>query len=191
MSGLTVFEAYAKRLSRSLDQTDWAMVEPLAEAFFDAWRERRQVFIAGNGGSAANANHMANDYVYPISKTPGKGMRVRSLCANPAVVTCLANDEGYENIFSAQLPALANPGDVLLVLSGSGNSPNILRLLETAREIGVTSFAILGFSGGKAKGLADHVLHFPGDDMQVAEDLQMVVSNMIVQYLYSRRDEIE
>lgn len=167
------------------------MVEPLATAFFDAWRDRRQVFVAGNGGSAANANHMVNDYVYPISKTPGKGMRMRSLCANPAVVTCLANDEGYENIFSAQLPILAEPGDVLLALSGSGNSPNILRLLETAREIGVTSFAILGFTGGKAKNLADHVLHFPGDDMQVAEDLQMVVSNMIVQYLYSRRNEIE
>ena len=190
MSGLPIFEAYATRLTDALAQADWDMVSPLAEAFFSAWRDKRQVFVAGNGGSAANANHMVNDFIYPISKVAGKGIRMHSLCSNPAIVTCLANDLGYENIFSAQLPALANSGDVLLVLSGSGNSPNILKVLKAAREISVTSFAILGFSGGQAKELADHVLHFPGDDMQVAEDLQMVVSNMIVQYLYDRREEI-
>ena len=76
-------------------------------------------------------------------------------------------------------------------MSGSGNSANIIKVLEVARELGVTSFAVLGFDGGQASKLADHVIHFPINDMQIAEDLQMVVSNMIVQYLYSRKSEIK
>ena len=190
MSGLTHFEGYASRLSQVLDAADWSMVEPLAEALFAAWQGKRQVFLAGNGGSAANCNHIVNDFVYPISKTMGKGIRMRSLSESPAVLTCLANDEGHDHVFSAQLPVFASEGDILWVMSGSGNSPNILHVLETARDYGVTSFAVLGFDGGKARALADHVIHFDTDDMQVAEDMQMVVSNMIVQYLYSRKDEI-
>lgn len=190
MSGLMLFERYATRLSQALNAADWSMVEPLAEALFVAWQEKRQVFLAGNGGSAANCNHIVNDFVYPLSKTMGKGIRMRSLSESPAVLTCLANDEGYDHVFSAQLPVFASAGDILWVMSGSGNSPNILRVLETAHDLGVTTFAVLGFDGGKARALADHVIHFDTDDMQVAEDLQMVVSNMIVQYLYSRKDEI-
>lgn len=190
MTGLPFFEAYADRLSIAIRQTDWRIIEPLAVALFAAWQEKRQVFLAGNGGSGANCNHIANDFIYPVSKIMGKGLRVRSLAESPAVMSCLANDEGYENIFSSQLPVFADVGDVLWVMSGSGNSANILRVLEVARELGMTSFAVLGFDAGKASKLADHVIHFPGNDMQVAEDLQMVVSNMLVQYLYSRRSEI-
>ena len=190
MPGLSFFEKYADRLLGAMDATDWRLVEPLALALFGAWQEKRQVFLAGNGGSAANCNHIVNDFVYPVSKTMGKGIRMRSLSESPAVITCLANDEGYDNIFSSQLPVFADAGDVLWVMSGSGNSPNIVRVLEVAQELGLTSFAVLGFDGGKAKSLADHVIHFAVDDMQVAEDLQMIVSNMIIQYLYSRRNEI-
>lgn len=188
--GISFFNAYAHRLRDVVGQADWSMIVPLADALFDAWQTKRQVFLAGNGGSAANCNHIVNDFLYPVSKTMGKGLRMRSLAESPAVLSCLANDEGYEAIFSAQLPSLADAGDVLWVMSGSGNSANILRVLEIARDLGVTSYAVLGFDGGRAKALADHVIHFPTNDMQIAEDLQMVVSNMIVQYLYSRRDEI-
>jgi D-sedoheptulose 7-phosphate isomerase len=190
MSGISFYETYADRLLETMGATDWRVVDPLALALFDAWQEKRQVFLAGNGGSAANCNHIVNDFVYPVSKTMGKGIRMRSLSESPAVMTCLANDEGYDNIFSSQLPVFADAGDTLWVMSGSGNSTNIVRVLEVARELGLTSFAVLGFDGGKAKFLADHVIHFAVNDMQVAEDLQMIVSNMIIQYLYSRRKEI-
>jgi D-sedoheptulose 7-phosphate isomerase len=143
-----------------------------------------------SGRSGGNANHLANDFLYPLSKTHGSGLRVHSLCANPAALTCLANDEGYEEIFSMQLAVLAREDDVLIVLSGSGNSPNILRALEEAKRIGMTSYAMLGFSGGKAKDLADVPIHFEIDDMQIAEDAQMIVGHMLLQWLYSQRDEV-
>ena len=191
VSGLSLFEAYAERLNATMTATDWKIVEPLAEALFAAWRDKRQVFLAGNGGSAANCNHIVNDFVYSVSKEIGKGLRIRSLSESPAIMSCLANDVGYEKVFSSQLPVFSDAGDILWVMSGSGNSTNIIKVLEVARELSVTSFAVLGFDGGQAAKLADHVIHFPVADMQVAEDLQMVVSNMVVQYLYSRRSEIK
>jgi D-sedoheptulose 7-phosphate isomerase len=147
----------------------------------------RQVFLCGNGGSAANAIHLANDFIYGISKTPGVGLRVTALSANSAVITCLANDLGYETIFAAQLAVQAVRGDVLIALSGSGNSPNIIKALEQARAMGVKTYAILGYSGGKAKTLADVPIHFAVDDMQLSEDLQLVVGHMIMQWLYQNR----
>jgi D-sedoheptulose 7-phosphate isomerase len=112
---------------------------------------------------------------------------VTALPANPAVLTCLANDIGYADIFAQQLTVLARRGDILIVLSGSGNSPNIVRALEKARELGLTSFAILGYSGGKSLRLADHPIHFAVDDMQIAEDLQTIVGHMVMQRLCGRR----
>lgn len=184
------FEAYSERLRAILADTDWAGVAELAEELFDCWKTGRQLFLCGNGGSAGNAIHLANDFLYGVSKRKGSALRVTALPANSSVLTCLANDEGYEQIFSLQLAALGQPGDVLIVLSGSGNSANILRALEQARESGLKSYAILGFTGGQAKQLADVVLHFPIDDMQIAEDLQLIVGHMVMQRLYARRDEI-
>ncbi len=185
-----VFNSYAVRLGEVLRQTDWNLITPLADALFECWRDGRQVFLIGNGGSAGNANHLANDFLYPVSKRRGSGLRVHALSANPATLTCLANDEGYEAVFSYQLAVLANRGDVLIALSGSGNSPNILEALDEAARIGVKSFAILGFDGGQAKQKVDYAIHLPIDDMQISEDLQMVVGNMILQYLFSRRDDL-
>jgi D-sedoheptulose 7-phosphate isomerase len=185
------FADYSRRLSQTLATFDWAPVERLAEELHDCWRARRQVFLCGNGGSAGNANHLANDFIFSMSKRKGSGLRVHALSANPSVITCLANDEGYDSVFAHQLAVQANRGDVLLAFSGSGNSPNILRALEEARRIGMRSYAILGFSGGKAKTLADVPIHFAVDDMQIAEDTQTIVGHMIVQWLYARRDSIE
>ena len=185
-NSLNSFEDYAIRLQAVLKSTDWSHVSALADELWDCWQTNRQVFICGNGGSAGNAIHLANDWLYGISKTAGSGLRVHALPANNSVMTCLANDEGYDKIFSLQLAVLANPGDVLIVFSGSGNSPNIVSALEKARELGMRSYAILGYSGGKSKDLADIPIHFPIDDMQVSEDLQLVVGHMIMQYLYNK-----
>ncbi len=194
ISGLTDpvahFNDYVARMSVLMKDFDWTLVEPLADAMADAVQNRRQVFICGNGGSAGNANHLANDFIYGVSKHPGKAIRVLSLGANPAVLTCLGNDEGYDRIFEIQLRELANKDDVLIVFSGSGNSPNIVKVLEAAKEMGVKSFAVLGYKGGKCKDLADFPIHFAIDDMQISEDMQLVIGHMLMQWLWENRTAI-
>jgi D-sedoheptulose 7-phosphate isomerase len=184
------FLAYSRRLSDTLTGFDWAPVVALAEDLRECWRTGSQLFLCGNGGSAGNANHLANDFLYPLSKTKGSGIRVHALSGNPAVITCLGNDEGYDNIFSYQLAVHGRRGDILLAFSGSGNSPNILRALEEARRLGMRSYAVVAFTGGKAKALADVAIHFPVDDMQIAEDTQTIVGHMIVQWLYAQREDM-
>lgn len=181
---------YSRRLSALLEDFEWTPVVKLADELLDCWKSGRQVFLAGNGGSGGNAIHLANDLIYALSKRPGSGIRVHALPANPATLTCLANDEGYDKVFSIQLSVLARPGDVLIVFTGSGNSPNILCALEEARRIGVRSYAFLGFSGGKAKMLADVPIHLAIDDMQIAEDFQLIVGHMLMQWLYTHRNTV-
>jgi D-sedoheptulose 7-phosphate isomerase len=185
-----LFSDYSERLNAVLKSFDWSPVERLAYDLRDCWQTRRQVFFCGNGGSGGNANHLANDFLYALSKTPGSGLRVHSLSANPSVITCLANDEGYDQVFALQLAVLAHKGDVLITFSGSGNSPNIIKALEEAKKIGMTSYAVLGYSGGKAKALADVPIHFNVDDMQISEDAQMIIGHMLMQWLYAQRNEI-
>jgi D-sedoheptulose 7-phosphate isomerase len=186
---LAFFGSYARKLGTELARADWTGVARLADELFDCWKSGRQVFLCGNGGSAANAMHLANDFLYGISKRHGSGLRVIALPSNASVLTCLANDEGYDSIFSLQLAVQAKAGDVLIALSGSGNSPNIVKALEEAKRIGMMSFAILGYSGGRAKALADVAIHIPVEDMQISEDLQLVVGHMIMQWLYRKREE--
>lgn len=183
------FAEYASRLQTVLSAADWSGVASLAEDMLERWKSGRQVFLCGNGGSAGNAIHLANDYLYGIAKRSGGGMKVLALPANSAVLTCLANDIGYEQIFSEQLAVQANKGDLLIALSGSGNSPNIVSAIERAKTMGIKSYAILGYSGGKCKSLADVAIHFPVDDMQISEDLQLVVGHMLMQWLYANRPQ--
>jgi len=179
------FADYALRLRKVLQDVSWQGVEELARELLDCWKTGRQLFLCGNGGSAGNAIHLANDFLYGISKTCGSGLRVTALPANASVLTCLGNDCGYDQIFSMQLAVQARKGDVLIALSGSGNSPNIVKALEQAKTMGVKSYAILGYSGGKAKELADVAIHFAVDDMQISEDMQLIVGHMLMQWLYA------
>lgn len=181
------FTGYANRLSKILTEANWQGVGALAAEMERCWRDRSQVFICGNGGSAGNAVHLANDFLYGIAKRTGGGMRVHALPANAAVLTCLANDVGYDNIFSEQLAVMGNQGDLLIALSGSGNSSNIVAALQQAKAQGIKSCAILGYTGGKCKELADIPIHFPVDDMQQSEDMQVIVGHMLMQWMYERR----
>jgi D-sedoheptulose 7-phosphate isomerase len=178
---------YQEKLNTALRAHDWTNFNVLLETLHRCWRQNRQVFLCGNGGSAANAIHLANDLLYGVDKATGRGMRVTSLAANTSVLTCLANDVSYEDIFSQQLRVLANAGDVLIVLSGSGNSPNVVRALMTAHELALETFAILGFTGGQCLALADYPIYFPVHDMQVAEDLQTIVGHLAMQWLSQNR----
>ncbi len=185
------FADYASRLQAVLAKSDWSTVSQLAQDLHACWLAKRQVFICGNGGSAGNAIHLANDFTYGIAKQTGGGLRIHALSANPAVLTCLANDVGYERIYSEQLAVQAEADDLLIVLSGSGNSPNIVAALQQAKAMKVKSYAILGYSGGRSKDLADVAIHFPVDDMQLAEDLQLVVGHMLMQWCFINRPQRE
>jgi D-sedoheptulose 7-phosphate isomerase len=180
---------YSSRLQTVLATSDWTGVNQLASDLLSCWQEGRRVFLCGNGGSAGNAIHLANDFLYGVAKKTGGGLKVTALSANSAVMTCLANDVGYEHIFSEQLAVHAEKGDLLVALSGSGNSGNIVRVIEQAKTMGVKSFAILGFTGGQCKQLADVPIHFPVQDMQIAEDLQLIVGHMLMQWLYANRPQ--
>ena len=181
MQGLIGRYRQAFGAALALDAMD--VVPTLGAALREAWRTGRTIYLCGNGGSAGNANHLANDFLYGAGVTNGGGLKVESLSANPSVLTCLANDIGYENVYAEQLRVKAEPGDVLIVLSGSGNSPNVVKALEVGAAKGMTTFAILGFSGGRCRELAQHPIHFPVDDMQIAEDLQMVIGHICMQWL--------
>jgi D-sedoheptulose 7-phosphate isomerase len=181
MSGL--IGRYRQAFNAALGLEAMDVVPTLGVALRQAWADGRTIYLCGNGGSAGNANHLANDFLYGAGVTNGAGLKVESLSANPSVLTCLANDIGYENVYAEQLRVKAEAGDVLIVLSGSGNSPNVVKALEVGAAKGMTTFAILGFSGGKCRQLAQHPIHFPVDDMQIAEDLQMVIGHICMQWL--------
>lgn len=181
------FTAYSTRLQQVLATADWSTVALLANDMLKCWKNKNQVFLCGNGGSAGNAIHLANDFLYGVAKQHGAGIKTLALSANSAVMSCLGNDLGYEHIFSEQLAVQGQPGDLLIALSGSGNSPNIVRAIEQADRMQVKTYAILGFGGGKCKDLADVAIHFPVDDMQIAEDLQLIVGHMLMQWLYANR----
>ena len=183
------FEGYSKKLQAVLEKSDWSVIEELASDMQKCWKDGRRVFLCGNGGSAGNAIHLANDFLYGIAKQTGGGLRVLALSDNPSIITCLANDLSYDHIFSEQLAVQAEKGDLLIALSGSGNSPNILLAIEQAKKMQVKSFAILGFLGGKCKELVDVPIHFPVDDMQISEDLQLIVGHMLMQWLYINRPQ--
>jgi len=183
--------AYLQRLQSSFTPAILKAVETLAEELRLAWIEGRHVYICGNGGSAANAIHIANDLHYGIGACgPGPnlpGLRVEALPANAGIITCLANDTGYANIYSHQLQVKGRPGDLLIVLSGSGNSANVVKALETANALQLKTFAILAFSGGRCRELAEVPIHFAIDDMQIAEDTQLVVGHLCMQWLSSNK----
>ncbi len=175
---------YGKQLAAAVATLPIDKIEELAEELLICWRERRQVFLIGNGGSAGNAIHLANDFLYGISKNLGHALRVHALPANSSILTCLANDEGYDGIFFRQLAVLANQGDVVVALSGSGNSANIVKALDWCLSNNVKSFAILGFDGGKAKSLAHTSIHVEVNDMQISEDIQLIVGHILMKWLY-------
>ena len=174
---------YVEQLASAFSQVEAEVFKRLAVSLNSARERKANIFLCGNGGSAANANHWANDLIYGAGKTGRGGVRAHSLSANTSVIMCMANDTGYENVFSGPLRVLASPGDILIVLSGSGNSPNILHALEEAKHLDLETWAIVGYDGGKALHLAQNVIHFSINDMQIAEDLQMVVCHEVTKIL--------
>ncbi|MFZ9730939.1 MAG: SIS domain-containing protein [Ilumatobacteraceae bacterium] len=179
-----VVNDYIETLTQVLRAPEMALVAKFTQIFLEAWNTGKRIYLCGNGGSAGNAIHLANDFTYGAGLKRGIGLRIDALPANASVLTCLANDIGYDKVFSEQLRVKAERGDVLVVLSGSGNSPNVVRALEMGNELGMVTLAIVAYEGGRCKDLAQHPMHFAIHDMQVAEDLQLIVGHMIMRQLY-------
>jgi len=175
---------YIDRLADGLRKIDPRAIEAVVEALERARRGNRRIFLIGNGGSAATASHMANDLQKLASSGKSLPYRAIGLTDNVPLLTAWGNDESYETIFTRQLEPLAEKGDVLVAITGSGNSPNILHTMTRAREMGLVVIAFLGFTGGKAKGLADHVLLFPESHYGRVEDAHLVLEHLISNYLH-------
>lgn len=177
------YRNYARRLQDALAQGPGEAIEQLAAALLLVVQQEKQVLLCGNGGSAGNAIHLANDFQYAMVKGAGRRLRVEALPSNAAVMTCLANDVSYDEVFAEQIRMKGGPGDMLVALSGSGNSPSVVLALEAANQLGMKTVAVVGFSGGRARDLAQVPVHFAVDDMQIAEDLQLIVGHVCMQWV--------
>jgi len=182
---------YVERLKYAIDRIPLERVEAMGEILYRAYRQGKQVFVVGNGGSAATASHMACDLGKNTIAANRPRFRILSLNDNMALLSALANDLGYEHVFSEQLKNLIRPGDVLISITGSGNSPNIIRAMEYARERAATNIALLGFDGGRALELADEHVLVPVHDYGVVEDLHMVLDHILTEYFRARLDADE
>jgi D-sedoheptulose 7-phosphate isomerase len=183
---------FLERVGKELLQINPAEVQALADAVHECYAKGRMVFLCGNGGSGSNASHFCEDL--------GKGtlrrehfdvdtkrrLRVLSLTDNTPYILAWGNDEGFERVFVEQLKNLASPGDLLIAISGSGNSPNVLRAVEWANRNGLRTFGCTGFAGGKLRTLAQAGLHVPLDDMGIVESIHLTAFHWVVDDLYRR-----
>lgn len=177
-------DRYLQYVSRVLAAIDRKQIARFIEIILEARARGATVFFIGNGGSAATASHFANDLGIG-TRSPGKPFRVVSLCDNQAVITAIGNDFGYEDIFFRQLAMLAQPGDVVVAISASGNSPNLVKAFSWAGENGMTKVAITAFTGGKLRDMADCEVYIPTEvgEYGPAEDGHMVLDHLVGNYL--------
>ncbi len=170
---------YLARLLVALQRISQQQIREVVGVLFMAWQEGRQVFLFGNGGSAATASHMAND-LNKLTITPGMPrMKAIALTDNVPLMTAWGNDTEYANIFAEQLVNFIQPGDVAIGISASGNSPNVLRAMQTASQHQAVCVAFTGDTGGKLKDLADHCIFIPDDCILRQEDGHMILDHVI------------
>ncbi len=187
---LGTIDGYLSRLQAALARLRHEELEVIVESLIDAWRRDAQVFICGNGGSAATASHFACD-LGKGTITPGlKRMRALSLSDAIPMMTAWGNDSDYSDIFAEQLTNLMNPGDLLIAISGSGNSPNVLKAVEYARAHGGHTIALTGFAGGKIKDLAAHSVIVGAECIQIVEDVHMAIEHTVCMSLTRRFQDI-
>ena len=176
---------YVAALEGAMKKIEPAQFEKIVSILVEAWKNDRQVFIAGNGGSAATANHFVCDFgknAVPFTGTgPGKRrFRIISVCDNIEKITALGNDISFDEIFRQQLINLMKEGDVFIAISASGNSPDIVKACEYAREKKARIVVLAGFSGGKIKDFAEEAIVVPLESYEQIEDIHLIITHMIV-----------
>ena len=177
-------KSYIDYLSSVLNNISLTDIEKFVEVLLEARERESSIFFIGNGGSAATASHFANDIAIG-TRTYEKPFRAISLCDNQAVITAIANDDGYEKIFSQQLQVLLKKQDVVVAISASGNSPNLLDAIDTAKKMNTITVGISAFDGGKMKEMVYISVHVPTEKGEYgpAEDAHMVLDHLISNYL--------
>jgi D-sedoheptulose 7-phosphate isomerase len=182
-------ELYLDRLRVAAAALPRDNLTELGDMLYRAYLNGKQVFTLGNGGSASTASHMAADIAKNTIGPHMARFRVLSLSDNSSIITALANDLGYENIFSEQLQNLIHPGDVLIAVSASGNSPNVIKAIQYAQSECASVAALLGFDGGRAAEMADVAIVVPSDHYGVIEDVHLVVNHIIVDFFKAKLAE--
>lgn len=187
----TFRKTYYEQLIKGLEQVPAEDFEKVANILLDAWENNKQVFIFGNGGSASTASHFACDLgkgtltnVYDMNE---KRFRVISLNDNISMFTALANDLHYDDVFAQQLKHLLEEGDIVIGISASGNSPNVVNAIKLAKGMNATTIGFVGFEGGKMKALCDVTLHFPEKSYQRCEDAHLIFEHLLTSYIYEKK----
>jgi D-sedoheptulose 7-phosphate isomerase len=186
---------FLKRMADELLRLDPAQVTKLADLMYDCYRQGKMIFVIGNGGSGSNASHFCEDIgkgtlrKRDFDDDAKKRFKILSLTDNTPYILAWGNDEGFDRVFLEQLKNLAGEGDLLIAISGSGNSPNVLRAVEWANRHKLTTFGCTGFEGGKLRGLAQHGLHVDLADMGIVETLHLAAFHWVVDDLYRRLGE--
>jgi D-sedoheptulose 7-phosphate isomerase len=176
-------EDYLEQVARAAASLDHRRLRQAADVLADAYREGRTVFSCGNGGSATIANHLACDHLKSVRTDTSLRPRVVSLSSNVALLTAIANDIDFADVFVYQLQSLARAGDTLLSVSSSGDSENVVRAVAWSRANGLRTVALTGFSGGRSGALAEVHLHADADNYGVVEDVHQSVMHILAQYL--------
>jgi len=176
-------EWYFDEMKSAFDRIDREPIREAIHVLHQARLDGRQVFIMGNGGSASTASHMVCDLAKNTRHADWPHYKVIGLADNMAILSAYGNDDGYENVFRLQLANLLNPGDVVVAISTSGNSPNVLRAVELANEVGATVIGMTGFGAGKLGGMVDVHLHVPSDCIEQVEDIHLMLEHLITKAL--------
>ena len=187
LSAASYLDAYAEEVARACKTIDPEAFARAAAILIDAYGRDARMFSCGNGGSASIANHMQCDHVKGIRTTTSLTPRVLSLSTNVELLTAIANDLGYENVFVYQLQSQSRRGDVLIAVSSSGHSPNIVRALTWARDNDLRTIAITGFDGKPARTLAEASVHVDCTNYGIVEDLHQAIMHALAQYIRQSR----
>ena len=174
---------YLSLLNDGLNSIDCNTIEKIYKEILFAINNDKTIFVCGNGGSAAIAEHLSCDHSKGIASNTPLIPRVISLNSNMALLTATANDYGYDKVFSTQLALQGRSGDLLIVISSSGNSPNIIEALAAAKLLGLKSISLTGFYGGETKNKSDFNVHIPVHNYGVVEDCHQIIMHMIAQYI--------
>lgn len=174
---------YFNALTKVMLSIDLSEVDQAVEVIRATIAEDRKIFTCGNGGSAYAASHYITDWNKMYTLAHGKRLKGISLCDNIGSITAYGNDIDYTKVFSGQLRSLGNEGDLLIIVSGSGNSPNVIDALKTAHELGIHTMALVGYDGGICLGLAKSSVHIPTFDMQFCEDIHLMLGHIVMKKL--------
>jgi D-sedoheptulose 7-phosphate isomerase len=185
-SGQYSASSYTQKLAQLLGKLDFAAMDAGVDLIEKAWREGKQIIALGNGGSSLTALHYINDWNKSVYLSSGVPFRGRTLVDNVGLLMSYANDISFEDVFQEQLKNILMPGDLVVALSGSGNSENVIRAVKYANAHGAVTLGLCGYRGGKLKETAQHVVWVDVDDMQLAEDVHFLFGHIVMQRLCAK-----